>query len=36
MDKMLDNVQISYDRVAEEYARRIFGELEHKPWTGSS
>jgi SAM-dependent methyltransferase len=30
MDKMLDNVQISYDRVAEEYARRIFGELEHK------
>jgi 2-polyprenyl-3-methyl-5-hydroxy-6-metoxy-1,4-benzoquinol methylase len=22
----------SYDRVADEYARRIFGELEHKPF----
>jgi SAM-dependent methyltransferase len=31
MDEMLANVQDSYDRVAPEYARRIFGELEHKP-----
>ena len=30
MDQMLDNVQDSYNRVAAEYARRIFGELEHK------
>src|SRR3954454_15604001 len=30
MDPTID-VQSSYDRVAEEYARRIFGELEHKP-----
>jgi SAM-dependent methyltransferase len=28
---MFDDVQGSYDRVAAEYARRISGELEHKP-----
>jgi SAM-dependent methyltransferase len=27
----LDNLQTSYDRVAEEYARRIFDELQYKP-----
>src|SRR6516165_8941440 len=27
----LNDVERSYDRVAEEYALRIFGELEHKP-----
>ena len=26
------DVQASYDRIAEEYARRIYGELEHKPF----
>ncbi len=31
MGHSLDNVQDSYDRVATEYARRIYGELEHKP-----
>jgi SAM-dependent methyltransferase len=31
MDQMIGDVQGSYDRVADEYARRIFGELEHKP-----
>jgi SAM-dependent methyltransferase len=31
MDQAFDNVADSYDRVAAEYARRIFGELEHKP-----
>jgi SAM-dependent methyltransferase len=31
MDQMIDNVQASYDRVAAEYVRRIFGELTHKP-----
>jgi SAM-dependent methyltransferase len=31
IDQMISHVQSSYDRVAEEYARRIFGELEHKP-----
>ncbi len=30
-DEMLDDVRDSYDRVAAEYARRISGELEHKP-----
>jgi 2-polyprenyl-3-methyl-5-hydroxy-6-metoxy-1,4-benzoquinol methylase len=30
-DQMIENVQDGYDRVAAEYARRIFGELEHKP-----
>ena len=28
---MIENVQAGYDRVAAEYARRIFGELEQKP-----
>jgi SAM-dependent methyltransferase len=32
MDQTTSDVQSSYDRVAEEYARRIFGELEHKPF----
>ena len=32
MDQTVSDVQGSYDRVAEEYARRIFGELEHKPF----
>src|SRR3954453_9047437 len=32
MDHTTGEVQSSYDRVAEEYARRIFGELEHKPF----
>ena len=31
MDQMISDVQSSYDRVAAEYALRIFGELEHKP-----
>jgi SAM-dependent methyltransferase len=31
MDQLLDCLAESYDRVAAEYARRIFGELEHKP-----
>jgi SAM-dependent methyltransferase len=31
MDQALNDVRDSYDRVAAEYARRIFGELEHKP-----
>jgi SAM-dependent methyltransferase len=30
-DQMPNDVEVSYDRVAGEYARRIFGELEHKP-----
>lgn len=30
MDQAFNDVQGSYDRVAAEYARRIFGELEHK------
>jgi SAM-dependent methyltransferase len=30
-DGKLSYVQTSYDRVAEEYVARIFGELEHKP-----
>ena len=32
MDHTIGEVQSSYNRVAEEYARRIFGELEHKPF----
>jgi SAM-dependent methyltransferase len=32
LDQTIGEVQSSYDRVAEEYARRIFGELEHKPF----
>jgi SAM-dependent methyltransferase len=31
MDRPTDNVRASYDRVADEYVRRIFDELEHKP-----
>jgi SAM-dependent methyltransferase len=30
-DQAFNDVQSSYDRVSAEYARRIFGELEHKP-----
>lgn len=32
LHQTIGEVQSSYDRVAEEYARRIFGELEHKPF----
>src|SRR4051794_29141951 len=31
IEPWIGDAQGSYDRVAEEYARRIFGELEHKP-----
>jgi SAM-dependent methyltransferase len=31
IDRQTSDVQIGYDRVADEYVRRIFGELEHKP-----
>jgi SAM-dependent methyltransferase len=31
IDQVLNDVGDSYDRVAAEYARRIFGELGHKP-----
>jgi trans-aconitate methyltransferase len=31
MDQELNDVERSYDRVAAEYAHRIYGELEHKP-----
>jgi SAM-dependent methyltransferase len=31
MDQAFNDVEDSYDRVAAEYALRIFGELEHKP-----
>ena len=31
MDQQRENVQKSYDQVAEEYVSRIFHELEHKP-----
>jgi trans-aconitate methyltransferase len=31
IDPKTGDVQTSYDRVADEYARRIFEELEHKP-----
>src|SRR5215475_9044715 len=31
MDKNLSEVQNSYDQIAEEYVRRIFNELAHKP-----
>src|SRR5262245_66538066 len=27
-----DNLKATYDRIAEEYARRIYGELDHKPF----
>jgi hypothetical protein len=30
-DRKTTDVQISYDLVADEYVRRIFEELEHKP-----
>ena len=30
-DQMFKDIQSSYDRIAAEYARRISGELEHKP-----
>jgi ubiquinone/menaquinone biosynthesis C-methylase UbiE len=30
-ERILDAIQTSYDRVADEYARHIFSELEHKP-----
>jgi len=29
--KSISDVQSGYDRIAEEYARRIYGELQHKP-----
>ncbi len=29
--QQLDNLQLSYDRVADEYAQRIFDELQFKP-----
>ncbi|HSD82826.1 MAG TPA: methyltransferase domain-containing protein, partial [Anaerolineae bacterium] len=29
--QQLENLQASYDRVAEEYAHRIFDELQYKP-----
>jgi ubiquinone/menaquinone biosynthesis C-methylase UbiE len=31
LDAIQDAIQKSYDRVADEYARHIFSELEHKP-----
>jgi hypothetical protein len=31
MDDYFINAQESYDRVSQEYADRIFNELEHKP-----
>jgi len=31
MDQQFNDVEVSYDRVAAKYARRLFGELEHKP-----
>ncbi len=30
-EERINDVQISYDRVADEYAARIYTELEHKP-----
>ena len=30
-DKIINSIRESYDRLAEEYARRIFDELRHKP-----
>src|SRR5258708_4761365 len=29
-DEMTKNIQVTYDRVADEYVRRIYGELKHK------
>jgi ubiquinone/menaquinone biosynthesis C-methylase UbiE len=31
MDDLTNSIRESYDRLAEEYARRIFDELQHKP-----
>jgi len=31
MNDLTDSIRESYDRLAEEYARRIFDELQHKP-----
>jgi ubiquinone/menaquinone biosynthesis C-methylase UbiE len=31
LGELLDAIQTSYDRVADEYARHIFSELKHKP-----
>jgi hypothetical protein len=31
IEQKANDVQSSYDRLAEEYARRIYDELEHKP-----
>ena len=31
VDQKIDYVQASYDRVAEEYVRRVYDELQHKP-----
>jgi SAM-dependent methyltransferase len=31
MDDLANSIRESYDRLAEEYARRIFDELQHKP-----
>ena len=31
-DKSPDPIRESYDRIAGEYARRIFDELQHKPF----
>src|SRR5271167_3917579 len=30
-DNMTQSIRESYDRLADEYARRLFGELQHKP-----
>jgi 2-polyprenyl-3-methyl-5-hydroxy-6-metoxy-1,4-benzoquinol methylase len=30
-DEITKNTQISYDRLADEYVRRIYDELQHKP-----
>jgi SAM-dependent methyltransferase len=30
-DKVTDSIRENYDRLAEEYARRLFNELQHKP-----
>ena len=32
MNKYTQDIQIGYDRVAEEYSKRIFNELDHKPF----
>ena len=30
-DPVINSIRESYDRLAEEYARRLFDELQHKP-----